>query len=283
MILMCPPVALPKTVDDRETFLQRIGFLDVRTFSSAVPADWTDEQVDSMKAFLDEHGLRIGEFSAFHMGLGSSDPDSHAAALDHYGRQLGHARIMDAHCVGFSITAGRDAGPEMWSDETWQRCIHGVRELADLAEKAQMDVAAHPHIIGPLNSVERYIELLGRVDSTRLQVLMDPVNLTWPHLFFRTAEMIDQAFDELGDRIVALHAKDVTMSAVQRSEVALSVVHLDEAVPGTGEMDYTTLLTRLDRLDQDVTVHVEHLSPENCIVGQQYIRHVARDLGIALH
>lgn len=283
MIWMCPPLRLGKTEEERAEFLRRVGLMEVKTFSAATPADWSDQEVEDARRFLDAHGIRVGEFSGFHSGFGSANPEDHQAAFQHYRRQLRHARILNAHCVGFSIVCDRCV-PQMWSEETWKRCIAAVRDLAGEAERAGMDVAAHPHIMSPLCSVERYKELLEAVASPRLKVLMDPVNLTWPHVFYRTSELVNQVFDELGHVIVAFHAKDVTMSGVKRNGGPyLSVVHLDEAVPGTGSMDYATILRRLHRLDHDVTVQVEHFPPTETVVGQQYIRYVARKAGVPVH
>ena len=39
---------------------------------------------------------------------------------------------------------------------------------------------------------------------------------------------------------------------------------------------------RLDELDHDVTLWVEHFPYEHAIAGQQYLRHVAREAGITL-
>ena len=166
----------------------------------------------------------------------------------------------------------------MWSEETWQRCITGIKELVTEAEQAGVDVAAHPHIMSPLCSVDRYEELLEAVVSPRLKILMDLVNLTWPHMVYRTTELVNQIFDVLDDSITALHAKDVVMSGGGNV-----VVHVDEAVPGTGSMDYETVLRRLDELDHDVTLHVEHLPPEETMAGQQYIRRVAQKINVTLH
>jgi sugar phosphate isomerase/epimerase len=112
-------------------------------------------------------------------------------------------------------------------------------------------------------------------------------------MFYRTTELVNQIFDELGDKITALHAKDLSMSAVRQNESGyLSVVHVDEAVPGaretvhhfdSGLMDYATILRRLDELEHDVTMYVEHFSYEDTISGQQYIRHVARETGVTIH
>ena len=72
-----------------------------------------------------------------------------------------------------------------------------------------------------------------------MKALMDCVNLTWPHLFYRTTELVNKIFDEMGDKITALHAKDISMSAVRQNENGrLSVVHIDEAVPGAIEAEH---------------------------------------------
>ena len=63
----------------------------------------------------------------------------------------------------------------------------------------------------------------------------------------------------------------------------LLLVHLDETVPGTGNMDYETLLQRLAGLPHEVTMRLKHFTWEDTIVGQQSIRYVARKVGVTLH
>ncbi len=293
MILMSPSIHPGKTADEREAFLRTVGIMGVRTVSMSTPADWSDADVEGVRTFLEDNGIRPGEFSGFHTGFGAADEGEYQAALEHYRRQLHHARILGAHCVGFSVGLTYRCTPQMWSDEAWKRCLDAAVDLAEMAEAAEMDVAAHPHIMSPLCSVERHKELFEAVSSPRMKALMDCVNLTWPHLFYRTTELVNQIFDELGDKIVAFHAKDVAMSAVQRNESGyLSVVRVDEAVPGakktdlyleSGVMDYATILRRLDELNHDVTLYVEHFGYEDTVAGQQYIRHVAREVGVTIH
>jgi len=65
-----------------------------------------------------------------------------------------------------------------------------------------------------------------------------------------------------------------------KSEKGNPIVHIDEAVPGTGVMDYPTIMKRLGELPQEITLHVEHFEYEDTIAGQQYIRSVARQVGV---
>ncbi len=291
MILMSPSVHLGKTSEERAAFLRKVGIMEVKTVTTNTPADWSDVDVEEAKRFLDDHGIRVGEFSGHQSGFGSANVDDYRAAIEGHRRQLRHAHIIGAHCIACAMLIGRiwiDELPKtfaqcggtilpMWSEEAWKRCVAAVEELMPYAEEFQMDVAIHPHVITPVYSVERYKALFEAVPSPRLKALFDPVNLTWPQMFLRMTDFVNEIFDEIGDKIVTMHAKDVTMWAAQPISI---ICRADEAVPGSGMMDYATILRRLDELDRDVPVHVEHFPEAETIAGQQYIRHVAREVGV---
>ena len=289
MILMSPWVPLGRTQEERAGFLSKVADLNVKTVTLSMlegwpeVQPWTDREVHDARSFLDNHGIRVGEFSTFHAGFDSVDPSERKAAMEHYSRQLRLGRMLGAHCIGFS-TYGDRGTPQMWSEETWQRSMDAITALAGEAEKAEMDIAAHPHVMSPLCSVDRHLDMLDRVGSPRLKLLMDIVNLTWPQMIFRTTEVTNEIFDLLGEHITALHAKDVIISGGfrVRLEKGFGVIHLDEAVPGTGHMDYATVLRRLEGLNRDITVNVEHFAYEDMMDGQEHIRGVARKVGVKL-
>ena len=283
MIVLSPPVGLPRTNEEREQFLEKTEAFGSTTVSASTRPDWTDEDVEGVRRFLDDNGILVGEFSAFHHGFDHEDAAERDAAQAHYARLLRHGNMLDAHCVGFS-TYGDRGKPGMWTEATWERCLDSVARLAEQAERAGMDVAAHPHAMAPLCSVERYREMLDRVGSPRLKVLIDIVNLTWPQRVFDTTALVDEVFDELGGDIVALHAKDVIISGGSGVSAAkgMGVIHVDEAVPGTGFMDFDAIVRRLDMLDHDVTVHVEHFEYEDTLEGQRHIRRTAESAGVAV-
>ena len=291
MILMSPGIRLGKTAEARREFLYKVGLMEVKTVSTSTPADWSDADAEEAKRFLDDHGIRVGEFSGHQGGFGSENDEEYRTAIEGHRRQLRHARILGAHCIACAMLIGRawiedmpktyrergGAIHRMWSEETWKRCIAAVEELMPYAEEMGVDVAIHPHLITPVYSIARYKALFEAVPSPRLKALMDPVNLTWPHMFLRMTEFANEIFDEVGDKIVALHAKDATMWSAKPISI---ICRVDEAVPGTGGIDYATILRRLDQLNHDVTVHVEHFPEAETVAGQQYIRQVARENGV---
>jgi sugar phosphate isomerase/epimerase len=254
----------------------------MRTVCGATQPEWDDRAVAGIRAFFDERGLRAGELSSFHHGLAAPDPAAREAALAAYGRRIEHAAILGAACVGFSFPGIYDR--HVRSEAVWDRVVEAAGALAAAGERAGVDVAAHPHQMGPLFSVERIARLLEEVGSPRLKVLIDPVNLVTQDTYYDTAPLLRRMFDALGDRVVSAHAKDISMTGVQRNERGrLAVCHLDEEIPGKGNLDYATFLRRLDALAHEVVMHVEHLTSEDdIVVAFHHIRHVAQLQGIAL-
>jgi sugar phosphate isomerase/epimerase len=266
-----------------EQLVRNCAALGIHTICGATQLEWSDEAVMALRRYLDAAGLRIGELSRFHHGLASADPEAYRAALEAYRRHLAHAAILDATCVGFSFS-GLYNRPDVRSPEVWDRCIRATEALARAAEEAGIDIAAHPHLIGPLYSAERLRQLLAAVASPRVKVLLDPVNLVTPDTYFDTTALVHSLFDTLGTHVVAVHAKDVSMSGLRRNERGrLSVCHLDEELPGEGVLDYATLLRRLHNLNRDVVLNVEHLaSLEEAHVALAFVRSVASQVNVPL-
>jgi sugar phosphate isomerase/epimerase len=121
-----------------------------------------------------------------------------------------------------------------------------------------------------------YRRLLDAVDRRAAAAHLDPVNLvTSPQVYFSNGDLIRECFRELGPRIVSCHAKDI------RLDPRRLTVHLDEAVPGDGALDYGTFLSELDRLDPDTPLVLEHMENEaDYVRGAAYIRTVGRDIGV---
>ena len=281
---------LPLSVEHAglEQLAQTCRYLNMTAICGASQLDWTDQEVGRLRQFLDGEGLQIGELSRFHGGLAAQDPVANRASLDAYRRNLDQAVIIGAACVGFSLTVlfslDGTSGEDPRSAAVWGRVVDSIGAMAADAEAAGMDIAAHPHQLGPLYNVDRIARLLREVNSPRLKVLLDPVNLVTLEHYYDTAPFLNDAFDTLGADIVSVHAKDTILSGLGRNDQGLlTVCRLNEAVPGQGNLDYATLLRRAAALDHDVVMHTEHLSKmDDKVVALHNIRHVAREQGITV-
>jgi len=105
----------------------------------------------------------------------------------------------------------------------------GIRnQLLSVADEFDLDLAIHNHGPGATYStVEEVASVLDTVDDPHLGACVDTGH------FFRSGEEPAEVIPRLGDRVLALHLKDF-------------VDEENEAVPGTGQLDLSELLTLLE-------------------------------------
>lgn len=273
-----PMVGIPKGSADTDPLVERARQFSARTISTYTGGDWSDSDVRQARRLLDDCGLSVGEFCWLRVDLNASSSEQR----EKFKRHLSHAAMLRAHCAGFAMKP-EGAHPfdpvteKNWDRDTWLRCMDRVADLLQIAREQGAVVAAHPHLLTPLNSIERFRELLGSFDSTHLKALLDPVNLTHPADVFDTAQVINDLFDALHGHIAAIHTKDILLT---RGTGGL--LQLEETVPGRGVLDYRVLLRRASVLAPEVTLQVEHFEGEDIVEGQDFISAVAAELGLTI-
>jgi len=196
-------------------------------------------------------------------------------------RQLALADRVGARCcVNISGSRGSSwAGPHPlnMTRETLDLIVKTVREIIDSVQPTRTYYTLETMPWMYPDSTDSYLDLISRIDRERFAVHFDPVNLvSSPRLYYSNRDLISDFIDRLGPYIKSCHAKDVTLSEKP-------LVHLDEVRPGLGNLDYATLLDKLDALDRDTPLMLEHLSSEREYrQAASYIREVGQRIGIAL-
>lgn len=239
-----------------------------------------DVEIRAYAGAADRAKIVIAEVGAWSNPIGPVE-ETRNEALEHCKRQLALAdRIGARCCVNIAGTRGEkwDAPhPANLSDETFDMIVETVREIIDAVKPRRTFYALEtmPWIFP--DSAESYLRLIEAIDRKQFAVHLDPVNLVCsPQRYFDNAALIKECFEKLGQYVRSCHAKDIIL----REEFT---VHLDEARPGVGGLDYHTYLRELDKLDADVPLMLEHLSDEkDYIVAGEHIRSVAEEEGIAI-
>jgi sugar phosphate isomerase/epimerase len=118
--------------------------------------------------------------------------------------------------------------------------------------------------------------VIERTGSKRLKVNIDPCNFVGdlPTAFAPQA-MIRESFATLGEFCATVHCKDYTLGEH-------FVVHISEAVIGTGLMDWDTLLQQAYAANPDVYVMVEHLPVSMIAQAKRNLTDKIRALNIPL-
>ena len=141
------------------------------------------------------------------------DPEARQAGLRRL-RTLASA----CHGMGTSVitlcTGTRDPEnmwrwhPENVSSQAWSDLLSSMEAALRIGEEEQVTLAFEPERANVVNTAAKGHALLAAMQSSRLKVVIDPANLIVPGDEHQMSQVLDEAFDLLGEYIVIAHAKD---------------------------------------------------------------------------
>jgi sugar phosphate isomerase/epimerase len=269
---------LPQTWDSPAGWVAAVQH---RGFRAAYWPLGDDADADTVRAYADAASsadIVIAEIGAWSNPLSPDEP-TRAAAMELSKRRLELADRVGARCcvnIAGSLADTWDGPhPENLSRETFALIVDTVREIIDAVEPRRTFYSLEPMPWTLPDSPDSYLELIGAIDRRQFAVHLDPVNLVnSPAKFYDNAGLLRDCFAKLGPQIKCCHAKDITLA----NELT---VHLAEAIPGQGSLDFRVLLTEMDRLDPDTPILVEHLTHDaEYAAATAHIRSVADSLGL---
>lgn len=152
-------------------------------------------------------------------------------ALDRFKEHIRFARSFGCSIVGTetgNVKANIVYTEDNFGEEPYQRVLESVTELAEEAEKFGIIVGIEGGINHPIHTPKRMKRLLDDVQSNHVQVIFDPANYLTPENYLNQEAVYEEAFDLFGDRIVIVHAKDITLK-----DNSIQMVPV-----GTGQLNY---------------------------------------------
>ena len=165
--------------------------------------------------------------------------------------------------------------PYNWTQQARDQLIKSLREVAPVAEDCGVFVGMEGHVLVTLDSAQTMAEVLRAVDSPMVRCDLDPVNWITKETVYDTGAAITRMADTLGDLVIGGHAKDVII------EDRL-VLHLSEVPAGAGLLDWDVFLPRIEALDPEFPLLVEHCTSDDLPGISAFLHHKARELGIAI-
>jgi len=243
-----------------------------------ITADADDSVVLAYERAAASAGFVIAEVGVWNNPL-SRDEATRQTAIEHCKRQLDLADRLGARCA-VNIAGSRGEkwdgpGPDDLTPEAFDMIVELVRNVIDSVKPTRTYYALETMPWMYPNSAEDYTRLIKAIDRKQFAVHFDPVNLICsPERYFRNGELIGDFIAKLGPHIRSCHAKDVLLHPN-------FLVHLDEVRPGTGTLDFRTLLREIAKLDPDTPLMMEHMkSEEEYSLAAEYIRSVAGEVGV---
>lgn len=187
----------------------------------------------SFKGILRKRNIQVGILSCY-INMIHPDKTLREAALTKFESYVRHARYFGATMVA---TETGNVLPEIcyteknFTDEAFEEMVQVIQRLVKVGEQQQMLIGIEPGLNHPLYSLKRVEQLLQRIDSDYLGIILDPTNLITSDTYHRQVNLVEQAFERFGEKIVAFHLKDYH---IQNNKII--PVNL-----GTGMIDYPAI------------------------------------------
>ena len=133
------------------------------------------------------------------------------------------------------------------TEKAYQHLLKTVKELVSEGEKYSVDVAIEGVHLFVINTPQIMARLMSDVCSENIKVIFDPCNLINLENYKEQDRIINDMFDLVGDKIVAIHAKDFS---VENGE-------MKRANPGEGMLNYKLILEKMREHNLDIPIICE--------------------------
>lgn len=215
----------------------------------------TDVSLTNLRKEMKERNIKIAALSGTYNMI---DPD-----IQKRNAGLHLLRYVAERCALFETsvitlcTGSRDphsmwrAHPDNNTESAWKDLINSMAKALKIAEEYKVTLAFEPEVSNVIDSAEKARKILDEMQSPYLKVVMDGANIFHKGELQRMHEILDEAFDLLGDDIVLAHAKDLDRDG-QAGHLAA----------GTGLLDYDQYLGLLKKSGYTGPVVLHGLSEE---------------------
>lgn len=245
--------------DSAEDWARQLHELGCRC--AVFPADCRADE-KTIGAYLEaaeKYDLMIAEVGIWKNAL-SLDSKEKKKVIEYSVEQLKLADRIGARCC-VNVAGAKGAlwdGPykENFSRDTWNETVAVIQEIIDRAQLVRTWFTIEPlpwmYPTGP----DEYLELIDAVDRERFAVHMDLVNMiNCPQRYFFHEEFTDECFDKLGGYVKSCHIKDIQLDDH-------FTFQLFEKACGEGYLNLEHYAERINMVDRDMPVLIEHLSTE---------------------
>ncbi|HCL27096.1 MAG TPA: sugar phosphate isomerase/epimerase [Candidatus Latescibacteria bacterium] len=229
----------------------------------SMPADLPEALCTQVRSALAERGIELAAVSGTWNVLHPTEGPAGLARL----RVLAHACGSLGTELITMCTGTRDADylwrahPDNDSPEAWSDAVRAMAAATQIAAEADVTLVFEPEVNNVVNTASKARRLLDEVASPHLQVVIDGANLFQAGQLARMRQVLDEAFQLLGDDIRMAHAKDLEKDGDAGHQAA-----------GTGVLDYEYYLACLDRVGFNGSVILHSLEEERVPASRDFVR-----------
>ena len=203
---------------------------------------------------IDARNIEVVSLSATYNMI-HPDPAARAQGMRRLGILASRAAELGTNLL--TLCTGTRNPTNMWqhhpqnnSPEAWSDLLDAIGQALTFAEQHDVHLGIEPEVANVVNSPQKARKLLDTMRSDRLTIVMDGANVFPKGTIQRQRQILDEAFDLLGDRIALAHAKDLSRDGEAGHEAA-----------GTGLLDYDYYLHLLHQSGYRGAVVLHSLTP----------------------
>jgi sugar phosphate isomerase/epimerase len=265
-------------VADPESWVQAHKIRGYRAAYCPLQVDALDSEVKAYRQAAAEADIVIAEVGAFGNNPISRDRKTKEESVANLIRKLELAeRIGASCCVNTSGSRGqRWSGPDPadLTEETFEEIVEVTVHIIDAVKPTRTAFTLETMPWCYPDSTDSYEKLIHHINKASFAVHFDPVNLvSSPQRYFNNGAMIRDFFQRLGPRIRSCHGKDILLQQKLTT-------HLDEVMPGKGNLDYDVFLSMLAKFSE-TPVMLEHLKMDQYPIAAKHLRTVAERVGVS--
>jgi len=219
-----------------------------------IPESIPDGLCERIREGFDARGLEMGGLSGT-FNMIDQDLAAREAGFRGLEQLATNAKAMGTSVV--TLCSGTKADylwrphPDNDSEDAWNQMIASMARAAEIAEQHDVYVAFEPEVSNVIDSSAKAKRAIDTVGSPKLKVCIDGANLFHKGELPRMDEILDEAFDLIGEHIVFAHAKDLSKDGEAGHDAA-----------GTGFLNYDRYLALLDKIGYVGAVVLHSLKEE---------------------
>ena len=240
------------------------------------------EDAVSCRLRFADHGIDLAQFAvAYDDCLFDPDPQARSEAVRKVIGGADLAARLGANCYLIRPGSRNPAGPwtphrENHTPEAHAMLDRTLKEVVRRIAALNVVTVVETHVVSILNTPSVCRRLITSANSANMRLVMDYVNhFASIEQVYSDTEHLNHIFDTIGPLAPVCHVKDVAVGN-------RLVVHLEETLPGLGELNLAHALGRFHALHPEGYALIEHLGPDQIPPAAANVRRISKRAGIPI-
>jgi sugar phosphate isomerase/epimerase len=179
-------------------------------------AEISENHLEEIHSVFEQNSLEITVLGCY-IEPSITDNIQRQKNVEIFRQNLTNAKKLGVQIVGTETTNLDIDTPTAEREKIYALLKDSVLRMVEQAEKENVLIGIEPVAEHTLNTPQLTRRLLDEVNSNKLKIIFDPVNMVLPRTIHEQDKIFNEFFVLLGEEIVAVHIKDITIENNQKT------------------------------------------------------------------